>query len=120
LTKLRQILLNLLSNAVKFTDKGEVVLEARILPETIEFIVRDTGIGIAAENLDRIFESFWQVDQSATRRVGGTGLGLSVARKLARLLDGDITVTSTAGVGTTFVVQLPRARINRPTQASSA
>lgn len=120
LTKLRQILLNLLSNAVKFTDEGEVVLEARVLPDTIEFVVRDTGIGIAAENLDRIFDSFWQVDQSATRRVGGTGLGLSVARKLARLLGGDIAVTSVADVGTTFVVQLPRARISRPPHGASA
>ena len=109
LTKLRQVLLNLLSNAVKFTDEGDVVLEARVADRTIEFLVHDTGIGIAPEHIDRVFDSFWQVDQSATRRVGGTGLGLSVARRLAKLLGGDVSVTSTPAVGTTFVLRLPRA-----------
>jgi PAS domain S-box-containing protein len=108
-TKLRQVLLNLLSNAVKFTDRGEVVLEGKLTDRTVEFLVHDTGIGIAAEHIERVFESFWQVDQSDTRRAGGTGLGLSVARKLARLLGGDVSVSSTPGTGTTFFVQLPRA-----------
>lgn len=114
LTKLRQILLNLLSNAVKFTDAGEVLLTAVVGEDVVEFMVRDTGIGIADEHIDRVFESFWQVDQSATRRAGGTGLGLTVARRLARLLNGDVAVTSTPGEGTTFVVKLPRAHRQQP------
>jgi signal transduction histidine kinase len=109
ITKLRQILLNLLSNAVKFTDKGEVELDTKVNARTVSIIVRDTGVGMEAENLERIFESFWQVDQTATRKAGGTGLGLSVARKLARLLGGDITVTSKPGAGSEFVLTLARS-----------
>jgi signal transduction histidine kinase len=103
----RQILLNLLSNAVKFTDQGEVTLSARREHDDLVFEVRDTGIGIAVEHMERIFDPFWQVDQSATRRVGGTGLGLSVTRRLARALGGDVEVRSEVGRGSSFVVRLP-------------
>jgi PAS domain S-box-containing protein len=106
-TKLRQILLNLLSNAVKFTDKGQVTLEGITDDSTVTFIVRDTGIGIAAEHIDKVFDPFWQVDQSSTRQVGGTGLGLSVARRLTRLLGGELAVKSTPGEGAQFTVRLP-------------
>jgi signal transduction histidine kinase len=105
--KVRQILLNLLSNAVKFTDSGEVELLMRVTNGRVEFQVRDTGIGIAPANLKRIFDPFWQVHQSTTRRASGTGLGLSVARRLAGLLGGDVVVESSVGVGTTFTVTLP-------------
>ena len=108
-TKLRQILINLLSNAVKFTESGTVELEGRVRDEDVEFLVHDTGVGIAPEHQQRVFDSFWQVDQSATRKEGGTGIGLSVSRKLARLLGGDITVRSTPHEGTTFTVSLPRS-----------
>jgi signal transduction histidine kinase len=115
--KLRQILLNLLSNAVKFTEQGCVALRLRVLPSALrggdagsDFFaleVEDTGVGITAEDLDRIFEPFTQADQSTTRRVGGTGLGLAVSRRLAHLLGGSITVSSTPGKGSTFTVSMP-------------
>jgi PAS domain S-box-containing protein len=106
-TKLRQILVNLLANAVKFTDEGEVSLSATQRDGVIVFTVRDTGIGIAPEHLAHIFDPFWQVDQSSTRRAGGAGLGLSVARSLARALGGDVQVDSEAGSGTRFNLELP-------------
>jgi PAS domain S-box-containing protein len=108
--KLRQILLNLLSNAVKFTDRGEISLRARVNGDAAEFFIADTGIGIADENLQRIFDPFWQVEQSSTRRAGGTGLGLSVSRSLARLLGGEIRAESKLGEGSRFTVTLPTAR----------
>jgi len=106
-TKLRQILVNLLANAVKFTDEGEVSLGATQQDGSILFTVRDTGIGIAPEHLSHIFDPFWQVDQSSTRRAGGAGLGLSVARSLARALGGDVRVESESGSGTVFNLELP-------------
>jgi signal transduction histidine kinase len=106
--KIRQILINLLSNAVKFTEPGgRITLDVAAAAGTMLFTVRDTGIGIPPEHLQRIFDPFWQVEQQATRRAGGTGLGLSVSRRLARLLDGDISVDSAVGRGSTFVVSLP-------------
>ncbi|HEY6089075.1 MAG TPA: ATP-binding protein [Gemmatimonadaceae bacterium] len=106
-TKLRQMLVNLLSNGIKFTDKGEVRLSCSVSNSALEVRIADTGCGIAAENIEDVFEPFWQVEQSATRRTGGTGLGLSVTRKLARLLGGDVTVASKMGTGSTFVLTLP-------------
>ncbi len=106
-TKLRQMLVNLLSNGIKFTDKGEVRLGCAVNGGILEIRIADTGAGIAAENIEDIFEPFWQAEQTATRKTGGTGLGLSVTRKLARLLGGDVTVTSTFGAGTTFLLTVP-------------
>ena len=105
--KVRQILVNLLSNAVKFTNAGRVRLLVQHDGATVRYIVSDTGIGIAPEHRDRIFEAFWQVEQPSTRRVGGTGLGLSVTRRLARLLGGDVGMTSAVGEGSVFTVTLP-------------
>jgi PAS domain S-box-containing protein len=106
--KLRQILVNLLANAVKFTEQGNVTLALRVAGDTLDVRVGDTGGGIAREHWERVFDTFWQVDQKLTRRIGGTGLGLSVARQLARLLGGDVRVlTSEIGLGTTFGVTLP-------------
>jgi signal transduction histidine kinase len=106
--KVRQILVNLLGNSVKFTDRGEVTLTVEGCEETVRFVIRDTGIGIAPDDLERIFGSFWQVEQRQTRKVGGSGLGLSVSRHLARLLGGDIVAESILGVGSVFTVTLPR------------
>jgi signal transduction histidine kinase len=105
--KLRQILVNLLSNATKFTEHGGITLLASRSRRQMLFHVRDTGIGIPQQHLQQIFEPFWQVDQRANRRVGGTGLGLTVSRRLAQLIGGDLSVESHVGGGSTFTLQLP-------------
>ncbi len=115
--RLKQILMNLLNNAVKFTEIGEVVLTvSTMMPDAsdkpgettlLTFSVRDTGIGIPADRMDRLFKSFSQVDASTTRRYGGTGLGLVITKRLVELMGGEITVESTAGEGTIFSFTLP-------------
>ncbi len=104
--RLGQILLNLAGNAVKFTEKGSVTVhievDPRARPTRLMFSVQDTGIGIAPDPLSRLFKAFEQADTSMTRRFGGTGLGLVISRRLARLMGGDVTVESTPGVGSTF------------------
>jgi hypothetical protein len=108
--RLRQILLNLLSNACKFTKAGEVKLAARKVSNGstfIEFAVSDTGIGMTAEQQAKLFEEFTQADASTAQRFGGTGLGLAITRKLARMMGGDVTVTSEPGKGSVFTVRLP-------------
>ena len=105
--KLRQILLNLLSNAIKFTDRGAVTLRVIDAGREIAFEIRDTGVGIAPEQLDRIFEPFRQADSTGPRRHGGTGLGLTVSRELAHLLGGDISVVSRPEHGSSFTLRIP-------------
>jgi PAS domain S-box-containing protein len=105
--KVRQILLNLLSNAIKFSDDGEVLVRSRVEGKSVEVAIIDDGIGIAPENMERIFDPFWQVQQRSTRKVGGTGLGLSVSRSLARLIGGEIAVETKFGRGSTFTLTLP-------------
>ncbi len=109
--RLRQILLNLLSNACKFTKEGEVALRVRKVLDGraswIELAVTDTGIGMTPEQQAKLFEEFTQANSSTARRYGGTGLGLAITRKLARMMGGDVTVTSEAGKGSTFTVRLP-------------
>ncbi|GAA3453314.1 hybrid sensor histidine kinase/response regulator [Dactylosporangium matsuzakiense] len=107
-TRLRQILVNLLSNAVKFTSSGEVIVAGSYVLEEpqarVTVAVTDTGIGIPPDRIDRLFRSFSQVDASTTRTYGGTGLGLAISRRLARAMGGDLTVSSRAGVGSTFTL----------------
>ena len=105
--KVRQMIVNLLSNGVKFTDRGRIILSGDQRGDQLVISVEDTGIGIGPDHIERIFEPFWQVEQKATRRAGGTGLGLTVTRRLALLLGGDVTVKSTPGEGTTFTICLP-------------
>jgi PAS domain S-box-containing protein len=107
--KVKRILTHLLSNAVKFTEVGRIELTGHAGGELLVLEVRDTGVGIENRHLEQIFEPFWQIDSSRTRRYEGTGLGLSVARQLARLLGGDVSVTSQLGAGTSFRVTLPLA-----------
>ena len=108
--RLRQILLNLLSNACKFTKEGEVKLQARRMADGrdgIELSVSDTGVGMTPEQQAKLFEEFTQADATTAQRFGGTGLGLAIARKLARMMGGDVTVTSEPGKGSAFTVRLP-------------
>ena len=105
--KLKQILINLLSDAIKFTEDGTVAVSASRQDGRVAIAVTDTGIGIPEDALDLIFEEFRQADSSSTGRYGGTGLGLSICRHFARLLGGDIAVTSAVGAGSTFTVTLP-------------
>lgn len=109
--RFKQIIMNLVGNAVKFTEKGNVTVTARRTEhegkEYFQVTVSDTGIGIRAENIDTIFDRFVQADSSVSRKYGGTGLGLPIARKLAVLMGGDISVTSNFGVGSAFTLCLP-------------
>ncbi len=110
-TKVRQVLINLLSNAAKFTEDGEVTLTvSRHLRDGrrwFQFVVADTGIGIPADKLDRLFKAFSQVDDSPSRKYGGTGLGLALSQRLCELIGGRITVQSTVGKGSIFTIDIP-------------
>jgi signal transduction histidine kinase/DNA-binding response OmpR family regulator/HPt (histidine-containing phosphotransfer) domain-containing protein len=129
ITRLRQVLVNLLSNAIKFTEQGEVVLSvstapasADVLEETdrlyrLHFKVRDTGIGIPAERMDRLFQSFSQVDSSTTRRYGGTGLGLAISQRLSEMMGGKMWVESQVGAGSTFQFTILAASAASPARA---
>ncbi len=111
LTKVRQVLLNLLSNASKFTESGRIVLEANREQadgrEWMVFRVTDSGIGMTAEGLAKLFQPFTQADASTTRKYGGTGLGLAITRRFCQMMGGDIVVASEPGQGSTFTVRLP-------------
>ncbi len=116
-TRLRQILFNVIGNATKFTERGGITLSVRLIPPVVtpegetrsqlEFAVSDTGIGMSEEQLSRLFRPFTQADSSTARRFGGTGLGLTICKSIAGLLGGDVSVTSTPGVGTTFRIWIP-------------
>src|SRR5437660_4570883 len=105
--RLGQILINFCTNAVKFTERGEIVVAARVQEsddkgKLVHFAVRDTGIGLTEEQMGRLFQAFEQADASTTRQHGGTGLGLAISRKLAQLMSGDVGVSSEVGKGSTF------------------
>jgi len=112
--RLRQIINNLLNNAIKFTENGEVELKVRRLDDRLAFDVRDSGPGIPPEAQGVIFEKFRQLDQFITRDHGGTGLGLALARELAHLLGGQLSLESRVGEGCTFTLTLPIAGPSTP------
>ena len=122
--RVQQVLINLLSNAVKFTSRGKVSLHvARRAGDEIEFKVIDTGIGMTAAQVSRLFRPFEQADSSTTRRFGGSGLGLAISRSLARLMGGDVEVQSAPDLGSTFTLRLPlpaAERVAPPDQPGSA
>lgn len=108
-TKLRQIVFNLVSNAIKFTDNGSIAISAAHDGEVLRIVVEDSGIGMSDDQLHRLFQDFTQADESTTRKYGGTGLGLSLSRRLAEMLGGDIYVKSAPGDGSVFTIELPMA-----------
>lgn len=112
--RIRQVLSNLIANAIKFTDKGGVVLRVAPAGRKVRFEVQDTGVGIAAEHLDKLFQVFSQVDASFTRAHDGAGLGLAICRELVQLMGGEIGVDSTPGKGSVFHVVLPLQRLQTP------
>ena len=120
--RLRQVLVNLLHNAVKFTERGRIVLDVGVLGETedavqLRFEVRDTGIGIAEDQFDSVFDAFTQVDASSTRRHGGTGLGLAIVKEIAELMGGRVGVDSRIAHGSTFWLELSLKRAADPASA---
>jgi signal transduction histidine kinase/CheY-like chemotaxis protein/ligand-binding sensor domain-containing protein len=119
--RLRQVIINLVGNAIKFTHEGEIFVGVHLLKQTGEniqlgFEIRDTGIGIARDKLDRLFKAFSQVDSSTTRKYGGTGLGLVICEKLIALMEGSISVESHLGYGTTFSFTIQTKISQRPTR----
>ncbi|MGB9738699.1 MAG: ATPase [Chloroflexus aggregans] len=121
-TKVRQALINLLSNAAKFTENGTVTLTVTRYEDEgrlwFRFTVADTGIGIPPDKIDKLFKAFSQIDDSPTRKYGGTGLGLALSQRLCELVGGRITVQSTVGVGSVFTIEVP-AHLSLPTPVSS-
>ncbi len=121
IVKVRQILVNLLSNAAKFTEKGGITITVRQSDTGIvSFAVKDTGIGIESKNFDKVFEEFQQVDSSSTRKYKGTGLGLPIARRLARMLGGDLMVESEFSKGSTFTLTVPSKLPTRMTELQAS
>jgi len=112
--RVRQILVNLLTNAVKYTEHGEIVVRAAVSGDDARFVVTDTGIGIPPESTAQIFDPFWQAESTRTRKVGGVGLGLSVALQLAHALGGTLELTSTSPSGSVFTLALPLGGVHTP------
>ncbi|MDB5169862.1 MAG: putative sensor protein [Candidatus Saccharibacteria bacterium] len=117
--RLREVVTNIFDNAVKYTDSGKVTLGLTGDPNVVQFYVRDTGQGIPAEDIPHLFQKFYRVDNSATRTIGGTGLGLFICRKIIELYQGRIWVESTPGKGSSFFINLPRLSSAAATQAQA-
>ena len=121
-TRLRQIMFNLINNAIKFTQEGGIIVELTRAPEGetgVVLSVRDTGVGMDEDTLNQLFTRFYQADSSLRRRIGGTGLGLEISRNLARMMGGDISVSSHVGVGSVFTVTLKLEETDAPAHEDS-
>jgi signal transduction histidine kinase len=118
--RLRQILLNVAGNACKFTKDGSISVRVEAHDERMAFVITDTGIGIARDRLQTIFERFSQADSTITREFGGTGLGLAISKRLAALMGGDLRVESEVGEGSTFTLDLPRTLPEAPPTAAGS
>ena len=122
--KTRQILLNLLSNAGKFTHDGSISLDVQRVTiagrPLVRFTVSDTGVGMTAEQADKVFDAFTQADVTTTRKYGGTGLGLAIVSRFCQLMGGSVSVESRPGEGSTFVVQLPLEVVDEGVESSKA
>ncbi len=118
--RLRQVLVNIIGNAIKFTENGSVTVQVGTVKEGpdhgLEIAVTDTGIGIAPDRIEHVFDQFAQADAATTRRFGGTGLGLAISRQLARMMGGDVTVTSAVNVGSCFMITVDFPEVNLPTK----
>jgi PAS domain S-box-containing protein len=108
--RLREVIGNLFDNAVKYTARGSVTIRLGGDIQNVRILISDTGLGIPAEDLSHLFQKFYRVDSSATREIGGTGLGLYICKQIVETMHGTINVTSTIGRGTTFTIQLPRVK----------
>jgi signal transduction histidine kinase len=106
--RVREVITNLFDNAVKYTDSGKIIIGLTGNDKVVQFYIKDTGPGIAAEDIPHLFQKFYRVDNSATRTIGGTGLGLFICKKILDLYSGRIWAESTVGSGTTFYINLPR------------
>lgn len=118
--RLREVITNLFDNAVKYTDNGKVSIGLTGNNEVVQFYIRDTGAGIPAEDIPHLFEKFYRVDNSATRTVGGTGLGLFICRKIVELYQGRIWVESELGRGSSFFINLPRIDAQKASELQAA
>lgn len=118
--RLREVITNIFDNAVKYTEQGKITIGLTGNDQVVQFYVRDTGPGIGAEDLPHLFQKFYRVDNSATRTIGGTGLGLFISRKIVELYHGRIWAESEIGQGTTFFINLPRLSTQQATQMQAA
>jgi signal transduction histidine kinase len=118
--RLREVITNLFDNAVKYTEQGKVTLGLTGNDQVVQLYVRDTGPGIAPEDVSHLFQKFYRVDNSATRTIGGTGLGLFICRKIVELYQGRIWAESELGKGTTFFINLPRLSSQKAEELKAA
>jgi signal transduction histidine kinase len=114
--RMREVITNLFDNAVKYTDQGKINIGLTGNDQVVQFYIKDTGNGIPTEDISHLFQKFYRVDSSATRTIGGTGLGLFICRKIVELYDGRIWVESEIGKGSTFFINLPRISTQRAEQ----
>ena len=120
-TRMKQVIINLLTNAIKFSARGGIVNIEMQRGSSGRFVlaIKDAGIGISVQDIERVFDPFVQADSGLARRYGGVGLGLPIARRIARLHDGDVTLESTEGAGTTASLILPQRRVMWPQTKTS-